>query len=193
MKALKLLPLLLALCSSAPASVLNYVESVSGDLSDNGNAPTLLDFDVGQNHILGTMGGPPNANPDFFTFTIDEGQALTSIFIHSMSPAERSFFAISRGTSIVTDSSATHLGSYLTYAQGELIEILAFGGNFGGTGFTAPLGPGQYTAWFQELTAPVSYDISFTVIPEPGTTAAILGVAVLGAVVVRRRRAQRLG
>lgn len=186
--------LCLALVAAAPAAraALTYNESVSGDLSNFGYAPTQLVFSEGINRIIGTMGGGADADPDIFTFTIQPGQWLSSIYLGPMTPQERSFYAIAAGPTINMTNATTHLGSYLTYDIGELMDDLYTGGSYGGTGFEIPLGAGTYTAWFQEISTRVDYEFAYTVIPEPGTSAALCAAAALaGTVLLRRRNAAR--
>lgn len=192
---LRLRPLLLAallpLASAAAAhAALDFNEAVSGDLSNLGSAPTPLTFSLGVNRVSGTMGGPPEADPDIFTFTLQPGWQLTSIFLGPMNPQERSFFGLAAGPTIDTTSSENHLASHLTYSIGELMPELALGGNFSGTGFTAPLGPGTYTAWFQEISARVDYTFEYTVvtIPEPASAATLTALVALGFISLRRSR-----
>lgn len=182
--------LCLALAAAAPAAraALTYNESVSGDLSNLGSAPTQLVFSTGINRIIGTMGGGTDADPDIFTFNIQPGQYLTSIFLGPMNPQERSFYAIAAGTTINMNDATTHLGSYLTYDIGELMDDLSTGGAYGGTGFEVPLGAGTYTAWFQEISTRVDYEFAYTVIPEPGTSALLCGAATLASAVILRRK-----
>jgi hypothetical protein len=179
-----------ALALSARAAALFYDEAVSGDLSNLGSAPTALVFDLGQNIVTGTMGGPPSSDPDIITFTIQPGQALTSIYLEPLVPAERSFYAIAAGSTINMTDGTTHLGNFLSYHYGELIGALSLGGEFGGTGFTVPLGPGTYTAWIQEVSTRVDYSLAYTVtaIPEPASFAALAGAVGLALAATRRRR-----
>jgi len=179
----------LTLFAAAPAAraALTYNESVSGDLSNLGSAPTQLVFSEGINRIIGTMGGGSDADPDIFTFNIQPGQWLTSIYLGPMNPQERSFYAIAAGRTINMTDATTHLGSYLTYDIGELIDDLATGG----TGFEIPLGAGTYTAWFQEVSTRVDYEFAYTVIPEPGTSAALCAAAALAGTVILRRKSAR--
>jgi hypothetical protein len=182
---------LLVLIPTAKAAPLDYTEALSGDLSNFGSAPTPLIFDLGVNRITGTMGGNPDADPDIYTFVIMPGLQLTSIFLSPMEPRENSFFALASGSTISLTSSETHLAAHLTRGIGELMPDLAAGGEFGGLGFTAPLGAGTYTAWFQETTnVRVDYTMAYTAspIPEPSSYAAIAGVLGLGMAAYRRRR-----
>jgi hypothetical protein len=183
---------LFCLAPSLPAAALDYYESLPGDLSNSGSAPTALTFDLGVNRVTGTMGGNPNNDPDIYTFTIQPGWQLTSIVLAPMNPRENSFYAFASGATIETTSAQNHLASHLTRNIGELMPDLAAGGNFGGQGFTAPLGAGTYTAWFQETSnVRVDYTFSYTVtaIPEPSATAALTGLVGLGFTASRRRRA----
>jgi hypothetical protein len=182
---------LLALIPTAKAAPLDYHEALSGDLSNFGSAPTPLVFDLGVNRVTGTMGGDPDADPDIYTFSIMPGFQLTSIFLSPMEPRENSFFALASGATIAMNSNETHLASHLTRSIGELMPDLAAGGEFGGLGFTAPLGAGTYTAWFQEVSTRVDYTFAYTVtaIPEPASFAALAGLAGLGLAATRRRRA----
>ncbi len=71
-----------------------------------------------------------------------------------------------------------------------MIGELSLGGEYGGLGFTAPLGAGTYTAWFQETTnVRVNYTMAYTVaaIPEPAAAASLLGLGVLTLAITRRR------
>jgi hypothetical protein len=182
---------LLALIPTAKAAPLDYNEALSGDLSNFGSAPTPLIFDLGVNRVTGTMGGPPDNDPDIYSFVIMPGLQLTSIFLSPMEPRENSFFALASGSTISMTDSQTHLAAHLTRSIGELMPDLAAGGEFGGLGFTAPLGAGTYTSWFQETTnVRVNYTMAYTVtaIPEPAATACLLGLGGLTLALTRRRR-----
>jgi hypothetical protein len=181
---------LLALIPTAEAAPLDFNEALSGDLSNFGSAPTPLIFDLGVNRVTGTMGGPPDNDPDIYSFVILPGLQLTSIFLSPMEPRENSFFALASGSIISMTSSETHLTAHLTRGIGELMPDLAAGGELGGLGFTAPLGAGTYTAWFQETTnVRVDYTMAYTVaaIPEPAAAASLLGLGVLTLALSSRR------
>lgn len=194
----------LALGGSLSAQIVNYLESVSGDLSSSGAAPTFLNFDLGQNKVSGTM-GRPNRNvavdADIFTFTVNPGEWITSINILTFSPVAApgpvgSFFAISGSSTINQTNPSTHLSNRLITGTGEILPLLA-AGSFSDTvgqpatlGLTAPLGAGNYTIWFQELSTNVDYTIGVTLsaVPEPSTYAWGGAAALLGCVAVRRWR-----
>jgi len=201
-----------ALCLSAslPAQLTNYVESISGDLSNLGTAPTFLNFDVGLNTVSGTMGRPNRTSPidaDIFTFSINPGEWVTSISILNFAPVAApgfagSFFAISGSNTIDLVNPSLHLSNRLINGTGEILPGLAAGA-FSDTltgaqdqpptlGLTAPLGQGTYTIWFQELSTNVDYSIGVTVsaVPEPSTYA-LAGAGALTAMAPWRRRQRR--
>lgn len=197
----------LALSGDLPAQLINYTETVSGDLSNLGTAPTFLNFDVGLNTVSGTMGRPNRNSPidaDIFTFTLNPGEWLTSISILTFAPVSApgfagSFFAISGSNTINLTNPSMHLSNRLINGTGEILALLdagAFSDTLTGAqtqphtlGFTAPLGQGDYTIWFQELSTNVDYSIGVTVsaVPEPSTYA-LCGAAALGGLALWRRR-----
>ena len=75
---------------------------------------------------------------------------------------------------------------------GELIDELSLGGEFGGTGFTVPLGAGTYTAWIQEISTRTDYTLAYTVIPEPSAYPALVGTFALAAALLLRRSRHRV-
>lgn len=194
--------IVLSLGASAQAQLVNYVESDSGDLSGNGAAPTFLNFGIGQNTITGTMGRPPGGaiDRDIFTFTITPGEAVTSLRVLNFQPVTPpgpvgSFLAISGSNTINTGNPSAHLSNILVSGSGELLFALAAGSysNSLGTqpmtlGLTAPLNPGNYTIWFQELSTPVNYTLGVTVaaVPEPSSYALVAAGLLLLTCVGRR-------
>jgi hypothetical protein len=171
--------------SAAPAA--NWVESVNGDLSDNGQAPTALVFDLGPNTITGTMGSPPSGplDADVFRFTLEPGEQLSSIVVESITPGDASFYAIAAGPTIDMNDGMSHLSNILIAEPGEYFDDLA-SPVFGGMGITQPLGPGEYTVWFQETAQVRDYVMRYTVVvPEP---ASLTAVAVSAALLGRRGR-----
>jgi hypothetical protein len=185
----------LAFAITGSAQAVVYFESIDGDLSGDNNAPTILNFSVGNNVINGVMGddefgvGLP-LDRDFFTFTIDPGEYLTAINVtqYQLLGGSGSFYAISAGTSITIDSTANHLSNHLVNGLGDILPALDAGSYSGGLGLDAPLGPGEYTVWFQETSALIPYQIEYvvTAVPEPST--AMFGVIFGIAAVARRRR-----
>jgi len=181
-----------SLCSVAEGA-LTYIESTNGDLSGLGAAPTILDLGIGENTIFGTMGRTTAVDADIFSFSIVGGQSLTSISLLDFAPANSaftgSFFAIAFGSTINTSDGNSHAANSLV--DGSPSELLSpdvlLGEKFSGgdSTLTNPLGPGNYTIWFQETSTSVQYTLRFTVVPEPSTLALASFAFALAA---RRRR-----
>lgn len=185
---------------------LNWDESIDGDLSNDGDSPTLVVLTEGHNLFEGTMGrlngvGPLDA--DVWTFTIAAGYYLTGINLLAYDgpvlgpgvPPMMSFMALAPGDSISMYDTMGHLSNELwteeldgfgnTYT--DLLAILDAGPYYGGIGFDGPLGPGTYTFWIQEGEAQIGYtiDMVVTAVPEPGSMG-LVGLA--GLALLRRRR-----
>lgn len=186
---------------------LNWNESINGDLSGNGNAPTLVVLTEGSNLFTGVMGSTDNGvtvDADIWTFTIAAGYYLTGINLLAYNaPLEghNSFMALAGTSTINMFDTSQHLSNGLwgeeldgfgnTYT--DLLAILDLGPSYGGLGIDGPLGPGTYTFWIQEGEAPIGYTIDMVLtavpVPEPGSLL-LLGVA--GLALLRRRRAPKI-
>jgi hypothetical protein len=185
---------------------LTWDESISGDLSDDGAAPTLVGtLSAGDNYILGTMGSLNGTGPldaDVWNFKVPTGYALTGINLVDYKAASNSllndsFMAIARGGVIDQTDTTLHLSNALWgygtdgfgHVYNDLLGLLQAGPIFGGVGFSGPLTPGNYTFWIQEGSDQIQYKIDFVTtpvpVPEPGG-ALLLGVA--GLWLLRRRR-----
>ncbi len=188
------------------AQALTWNETINGDLSGNGSAPTLLGtLSSGSNVISGTMGSLGGTGPldaDIWNFTVAPGYDLTGINLTyykatSGGLTNQSFMAIANGSSINMSDPSNHLSNALwgygtdgfghTYT--DLLALLDAGPEFGGIGFNGPLTPGNYTFWIQEGSDQINYSIDFVTtpvpVPEPGGVL-LLGVA--GLWLLRRRR-----
>ena len=178
-----------ALSLASASGAMTYNEAVDGDLSTDETNPSVLALGPGTHSIIGTTVDSP-LDRDFFTFTIAAGESLTSLVLASYTgDAAPSFMAIDDqvGFDTLLDST-NYLGtSFIFPGQigNDILPDLA-AAPLGGDGFSAPLGPGTYTIWYQETGAPTSYQFDLTVVPEPGSAALLmLGAAGL----LRRRRA----
>lgn len=191
-----LILLTLATFHNAQAALI-HDEGVSGDLSDNNLAPTLLALNAGSNVVRGSTTASP-LDRDIFSFTIAAGEQLVAIVLDSyLSGDDRSFFAVASGNTI---SSLTSLPALLGNAligasagsmQGDDVldnlGALTFGGS---TGFSGSLGAGAYTFWLQETTVGIrEYALDFQIrgssaVPAPSTLLLLLPVI---AVLVRRK------
>ncbi len=203
----RFLPLLAALVLPlGSAQALTWDEMVNGDLSDDGNAPTLIGtLDAGSNLFSGTMGSLGGTGPldaDVWNFTIAAGYYLTGIDLVFYSAASEtttneSFMAIANGSTIDFNDPSGHLSNTLWgYGQDgfgntyvDLLALLDAGPMFAGIGFDGPLPAGNYTFWVQEGSDQIEYGIDFVTspvpVPEPGSLL-LLGVA--GMWTLRRRR-----
>jgi hypothetical protein len=173
------------------AHAVTYDEGVSGDLSSNPGAPTVLGtFDVGTHYITNTSGG---AEQDDYTFTIPAGAILSQIINFSYnSPGgdNTAFIGIASGTSIPDPGLApgnllgyTHFGPNFATIGTNILDDIAVGP--GAIGFTPPLRPGDYSIWSQQAGGTATFRMDFVVVPEP----AALGLVSLGVLFLRRRRA----
>lgn len=205
----RLLVLLAALALPlGSVQALTWDETINGDLSDDGNAPTLIGtLDAGVNLFSGTMGalgGGPTMDADVWNFTIAAGYYLTGINLvdysaQSGSLTNESFMAIANGGTIDFNDPLGHLSNTL-WGYGEdgfgntyvdLLSLLDAGPMFAGIGFDGPLPSGNYTFWIQEGSDQINYGIEFVTapvpVPEPGSLF-LLGVAGMWSLRRRRRR-----
>lgn len=172
-------------------------ESLDGDLSTSPTAPTALAFGLGRHAIAGSISAESSDPRDYVTFTLAEGEWLVALLLQQWQdgsvggPANRGFHAIQLGaTSSIPGpgSIAGFLGSaHLDFAPAgtDLLPALATAA-LGGTGFTAPLGPGTYSYVVQQTGPQLNlYTLEFVVVPEP-TTAVLFAVGLAGLAARRR-------
>jgi hypothetical protein len=180
-----------------------YDESVSGDLSNNGLAPTVLTVSIGANDVLGTTGKSAAGviDRDYFTFTVPQGLELTGITVlpgtGTLGPLGESFIGVGSGPEVTVSTAATDATGLLGwdhYGTEDIgLNILPLMGmGVGATDFTAPLPAGTYSFWVQEASVgTVNYDLDFVVAPEPASwTMLLTGMAALAGTA---RRAARPG
>lgn len=190
----------------APADVI-YNESVSGDLSNSGTAPTVLTVSVGSNQVFGSTGKTNNTvDRDYFTFTVPTGDVLSAITVlpgtQTLGTLGVSFIGMEAGSEVTVGTSpanASGLLGWQHYGTGDIgVDILPLMGTAGdgASGFTPPLPSGTYSFWVQEASAgTVNYGFDFTITtPEPGSQAMLLvGLCLLLAKFLSRNRALRKG
>ncbi|MEM9415468.1 MAG: PEP-CTERM sorting domain-containing protein [Planctomycetota bacterium] len=181
----------LGMITHSSATAADYDESINGELSGDQANPTAWALDLGTNTITGTTVDNP-LDRDFFMVTIGAGQSLDSLVLTSFTgdPANNeAFMAVDDQAGFDTLINPTdYLGTTLIGAGDigdDALDLLG-ATEFGGDGFTGPLGEGTYTFWFQETGGPTSYTFTATVVPEPGSVAALLLGA--GGLMARRRR-----
>ena len=177
-----------------------YNESVSGDLSNNGLAPTVLTISTGLNDVIGTTGRTGSIiDRDYFTFTVSPGQQLTSLTVlpgtAPLGALAESFIGIQAGPQVTVSTAATDATGLLGWDHYIGTNILTQIGTsgLGSTGFTGPLPSGTYSFWVQDFnvgTIPYGFEFAVTpsaVTPEPSTLTLMLsGLALLAGETKRR-------
>ena len=189
------------LAGSASADLM-WDEAIDGDISGDYMNPTQMYTKGVNNHVIfTTVGGNPEQDREYFTFTIAEGYELVSIVLDNFDTDPESnlgFIGVASGTSFPTPPDAPDPTQLLGFALVGMADvgddILQSMGQAGGSiGFTGPLGPGSYTFWAQE-TGPSTddWDLNFIVtqgsapaVPGPGALAGLIGIATIAG---RRRR-----
>ena len=205
---------LIIAANSADVRAASYNEAVSGDLSNSQAAPTPLALTVGANSIIGTVNGGTGDSQDWIELTVPAGAQMASYVNAAYSSSDlQGFTGFQAGPSFVgSPFSATsyagfaHFGSNAT-GNGAGAAANTVGQNLlpapymadpsvvaqGATGFTPPLGPGNYTFLIQQLGGATSYefDMNVTAVPEPGSLCLMtVGGLLLVAPVARKLRRQ---
>ena len=180
--------------------------TVNGPLSTSGLTPTPLGpLTLGDNDVFATTGSSATGviDQNYFVVTVPVGFALGSIteLPGTVVGGTASFIGVEAGSQVTVGSNPTTAAGLLgftLYTTAEInTNILPLMGipDNGSSGFTPPLGPGQYSFWIQEGAAgtfPYGFDlglVSTASVPEPGTlTTSLIGLALLIPVLLRRRR-----
>ncbi|MFI4859674.1 MAG: PEP-CTERM sorting domain-containing protein [Phycisphaerales bacterium JB063] len=183
----------LSLVMHSGAAAADYDESIDGEISGDETSPTALVLELGTNTITGTT-VPDPLDRDFVTFTLGPGQSLDSLILTAFTgqpESNEAFMAIDDQLGFDSLFDTTDFLGTTLIGQADIgsdaLDLLG-ATEFGGEGFTGPLGEGTYTIWFQETGGPTSYTFTATVVPEPGSAAALLLGA--GGLMIRRRRAR---
>lgn len=194
-----LLATLLAFAGSAQAAVV-WDEAVDGDLSNSGLAPSFVALSAGSNQVLGVTGRDvPGGTVDreYFSITVPVGHVLSAMLLLPGSGiiGGASFIGLQAGPLFTVPSNtpdATGMLGWWLYDVGtvgsDLLPLMAVPSN-GSSGFSVPLGAGNYSFWVQETgvgAAPYSFDLQVTAVPElPSLALLLAGLAALP--LVRRR------
>jgi hypothetical protein len=199
------LAILTIVASVAAQGAVVYSEFTDGELSGFGLNPTPITLALGSNEILGRMGGSSGgADRDYFVVTVPTSVNLTTLKIlpgtqvlgDSIKPV--SFIGVQAGSQVTLDprtASANGLLGWSHYGAGDIdTDILpAISKGFGASGFTIPLGPGNYAFWLQETgsgTVTYGFDLQLQAVPLPG---ALVSFAAALAVLRTRRRSALTG
>jgi hypothetical protein len=192
-----LFTLLVAALPVLPSTV--YRESVSGDLSNSGLAPTILPVSVGSNQIFGTTGrGASGVDRDYFSVSIPAGFEISNVVELAGTEVGDavSFFGIQAGPQVTLPVTATTADGLLGWDHyGPVttdVNILPSVGiaKQGSTGFTGSLPAGQYAFWIQDFapgTFAYAFDVQVTPTPEPASFGCI-GLAMFSLAALRMRR-----
>ena len=193
MHRIRICSLLLAGSLTLPTfSAVVYDESVSGDFSSSGLAPTSVGLLEGSNQILGTQGSEAAAVRDYVTITVPEGLLLSAITVLDTSLGTRGFLGIQAGSQLTLPPSTMTAAGLLGWwhytpadINANILPLIGTPAN-GSTGFTPPLSAGNYTLWIQDSSPGLfsyGFDLQLQAVPEPATwitsLAAFAGVALL--------------
>ncbi|WP_182867074.1 PEP-CTERM sorting domain-containing protein [Stieleria mannarensis] len=206
--------LIVAWSPSAHAAIVHN-EAIHGELSNDNFSPSVLNFTVGENTVIGEVtnarGFP--ANTDVFTFSVPEGAFWDALILddyRDSSPNQdnAAFLAIN-------DSDFFPYGSFEldeinnanpAFPEDAFIGGTVFGGggptnpdvgrnllpraaNIVGAGFTTPLPSGNYTIYIQQTDALTGYTLTanlVSAVPEPSSAGWLMLVGT--AIAIRRRR-----
>jgi hypothetical protein len=167
-----------------------FDEITSGlDLDNNGATPTLLTVNPGFNELFGKTGQSTSKDPDYFTFNVPSGYALVSIAVlpdHTQPvPADPplsaglEFLGLQAGHQFTAATTPSLMLGYLHFNEnsGEILDDLAIPRSPNPatvdptTGFSTPLGAGNYAFWVQDTgMGEATYGLSFEIrsVPEAG-------------------------
>lgn len=183
----------LALTTSIAAADITLDESLLGDFSNDRFNPTFLDFEIG---VVTTFNEVHNANNpntgdrDYFTFTLEEGEAIDSITIISATNLaggsdSTCFIGLAFDNIFDFDPDAQSGPGLVGYALSNSFNIgqdilpdLSDG--------LSTLAPGDYSFWIQQTNPDITrLQLEFNVIPTPMTATPL---ALTGLLAIRRRR-----
>jgi len=174
-------------------------ESIQGDLSGNGLAPTNVPMTVGNNLVSGTIGNAgQGVDRDYFTFTVPAGAVLSAIQLlpNTFVSGSASFIAMQAGPQLTVTPSGMGVENLLGFAL--------YGSDQIGTNIlplfnaAGQLPPGTYSVWLQETGGTVEYGLDFQLtstappdgdVPLPPWALGALGLLLLSA----RARKKRSG
>ena len=182
-------------------------QSVSGDLSNSGLAPTAVSVGSGSNWIIGSTGRPPTAGPDrdYFTIDVPPGFVLSDIVevAGTVAGGNFSFFGMETGNQLTVASNAVDATGLLGWthyvsAAADVDIFPALGTpSMGSTGFSGPLPAGSYSFWIQDFNVgavPYTFDLELSqtvgTAPDSSPTILLEGLAIvaLAGLIISRKK-----
>ncbi len=184
----------LALVAGLPftsGAVTVYNEGTSGDLSNSGLSPTFVTVASGSNQIFGATGRDASGlDRDYLTISIPTGLQLTGITVlpGTTSGGAVSFIGLQAGSQVTLPTSATDAMGLLGWwhygpsdINTNILPEIGVASN-GSSGFTGPLGAGNYSFWIQDFnTGSFNYGFDLTLAAAPAPEPATYGLAMIGA------------
>ena len=189
----------LAVGSSVAHGIVIYNESMSGDFSNTGTTPTVVTGLVsGENEVHGSTGNSGSGGDrDYFTFAVPVGLEWASLTaLPGMAPGRIAFIALQAGSLVTLPANTLTAAGLLGWHHynsddvgNDLLPLMATPAN-GSSGFSAPLGAGNYAIWIQDSSpGQTLYGLNFQLrhVPDSGPGLGVL--ATLLALAFLRRRA----
>jgi len=172
-KSLLTIVLVLTMFSVAQANTI-YIESVNGELSNDGLTPTVILVNAGSNIISGTTGGStaPDVR-DYFTIFVPPNLELVSLIVLGGTQAGNvGFLGLQSGSQVTLPTNAVTADGLLgwvhyvpTASDINVLPTMAIPAN-GSSGFTTPLSSGNYAFWLQD-SSPGTFQYSFNIVLSP--------------------------
>lgn len=146
--------------------IMNYNETIDGDISGNPASPLALELAAGDNILRATSVA---GDREYVTVTIPDGLQLDSVELDSYTSADEiAFAAVQRGDVFTEPPRQTNVANLLGYSHfgttdlgSDILDNLGRGD--GAIGFTSPLPSGNYTFWLQQTGEPATYTLNFNV------------------------------
>jgi len=189
------LGLLVALMLAGAAQAAGWNESIDGDLSNDGLAPSVVMLQLGSNPLRGSFGAPDR---DYLAVTVPQGLQLHALRYGAgmVLGGVRSFIGVQAGpqlTVLPTTETADGLLGWAHFQDAVVgTDLLPdIGAGYGASGFSGPLPAGTYTFWIQETSREpglaFAFDLEVSAVPEPASAWLLLGG--MGWLLLRRSQA----
>jgi len=192
-----------AILLSGNAWAASWTESVNGDLSNNGLAPSALVLTNGSNPVGGAFGKSPTPelfDRDYIAVTVPTGFRLKRLKLVSLEAGgAASFIGMQAGPQVTMPPTSFDPSPLLGWTH--FVPSQAGTDLLTAMGITPPLPAGAYSVWLQETdeTQIWPYAVDFELEPVPSVTAKkvpalglasllLMALACMGGEAYRRRR-----